>query len=323
MRPRLKRRALLTLCAVAAARSVPAQGRPRITILHSGFPDRTPIHLLFEALRALGYENGRTATIDVLGAMGDADRLRTLVGAILADPPNVVIALTSPAVLALKSAGATMPVVFAFVSDPVMLGIVASLARPGANFTGVTFSEGVLGGKRLELLADTLPGLQRVAIIWANGFPDNVAIVEAARGAAQTRQLDPFIRKLDGVGDLAAAFSDASRAGAQAVVFVTDNAMFGRRTEVAALALAHRLPSIHAFPVEAEDGALMSYGPDLGESYRRAAALTDRILKGAKPADLPVEQPTAFQLVLNLKTAKALDVTFPPTILGRADQVIE
>jgi putative ABC transport system substrate-binding protein len=282
-----------------------------ISILHSGFPNRTPIHVLIDALRALGHENGNTAEIEVLGGEGDAKRLDTLVSGLASKKPDVTIALTSPAVVALKKAGVLTPVVFAFVTDPVGLGIVASLANPGGNFTGITYSEAALGGKRLDLLLEALPGTQ------------NVAIFDAVRQAARARGVEVFSRELEGTEDLVPAFDYVKNSGAQALIFNTDNLMFGRRKEIAALALSRRLPSIHSFSPEVEDGALMSYGPDLGEAYRRAAALTDRILKGARPADLPVEEPTQFSLGINLKTAKALGLTIPPMFLGRADQVIE
>jgi putative ABC transport system substrate-binding protein len=282
-----------------------------ISILHSGFPNRTPIHVLIDALRALGHENGNTAEIEVLGGEGDAKRLDTLVSGLASKKPDVTIALTSPAVVALKKAGVLTPVVFAFVTDPVGLGIVASLANPGGNFTGITYSEAALGGKRLDLLLEALPGTQ------------NVAIFDAVRQAARARGVEVFSRELEGTEDLVPVFDYVKNSGAQALIFNTDNLMFGRRKEIAALALSRRLPSIHSFSPEVEDGALMSYGPDLGEAYRRAAALTDRILKGARPADLPVEEPTQFSLGINLKTAKALGLTIPPMFLGRADQVIE
>jgi putative ABC transport system substrate-binding protein len=279
--------------------------------------------VLFAALRTLGYEDGRTAAIELLGGEGDPDRLNTLVAKLAAQRPDVIIALTPPAVLALKQAGVTTPVVFAFVSDPVGLGIVTSLAHPGANFTGLSFSDAVLGGKRLELLMDALPNLKRVAVIWGRSFAGNSAIFDVIREAARARSVEIFSRELRGSDDLSPAFDDAKASGAQAVIFMTDNVMFGRRREVAALALARHLPSIHSFVPEAEDGGMMSYGPDLDESYRRAAALADAILKGARPADLPVEEPTRFILAVNLKTAAALDIAIPPAILVRADKVIE
>ena len=295
----------------------------QISILHSGFPDRTPIHVLIEALRALGYENGNTAMMELLGAEGDAKRLDTLVAGLASKKPDVIIALTSPAALALKQAAVVTPVVFAFVTDPVGLGIVASLAHPGGNFTGITYSEATLGGKRLDLLLDALPGTRRVAVIWSRSFSENAAIYDAIRQAARARGVEVFSKELEGAQDLAPAFDSAKGSGAQALVFITDNVMFGRRKEIAALALSRQLPSIHSFAPEVEDGGLLSYGPDLGENYRRTAALADRVLKGARPADLPVEEPTQFSLYINLRTAKALGLEIPSMLLARADQVIE
>ncbi len=295
----------------------------QISILHSGFPNRTPIHVLIEALRALGYEDGKTAKIEVLGGEGDAKRLATLVDGLASKKPDVIIAITSPAALALKRTGIVTPVVFAFVTDPIGLGIIKSLAQPGGNFTGVTYSEAVMGGKRLELLLDALPGTQHVAVIWSRAFLENVAILQAIRQVAQARGVEVISRELAGAEDLAPAFDDVKASGAQALIFITDNLMFGRRKEIAALALSHHLPSIHSFPPEVKDGGLMSYGPNETENYQLAASLTDRILRGARPADLPVEEPTRFSFHINLKTAKALGITIAPTILIRADEVIE
>jgi putative ABC transport system substrate-binding protein len=191
------------------------------------------------------------------------------------------------------------------------------------NFTGLSFSDAVLGGKRLELLLDTLPDLQRVAVIWSRSFVGNSAILNAIREAARARNVEVFPRELQDADDLSSAFDNAKASGAQAAIFMTDNVMFGRRKEVAALALARHLPSIHSFAPEVEDGGLMSFGPELDESYRRTAALVDAILKGALPANLPVEEPTRFTIAVNLKTAAALGIIFPPAILVRADEVIE
>jgi ABC-type uncharacterized transport system substrate-binding protein len=303
--------------------SIALAAAERISILHSGFPDRTPIHVLIDALRALGHENGKSAEIEVLGGEGDVNRLSTLVNGLVSKKPDVTIALTSPAVVALKKAGMVTPVVFAFVTDPVELGIVASFANPGGNFTGITYSEATLGGKRLDLLLDALPGTRRVAVMWSRAFPGHAAIYEAIRQAAQVRGVEVFSRELEGTQDLLPAFDYVKKSGAQALIFNSDNLMFGRRKEIAALALSHHLPSIHSFSPEVEDGGFMAYGPDLGEGYRRAAALADRILKGARPADLPVEEPTQFSLGINLRTAKELGITIPPMFLAPADQVIE
>jgi ABC-type uncharacterized transport system substrate-binding protein len=300
-----------------------AQGRPRLVMLHSGFAHRTPIEQLYGALKELGYEDQRTVEIELLSADGDPERLRSFVGHLAAQPPSLVIALTSPAVLALKQARVAAPVVFVFVADPVGLGIVDSLARPGGAYTGVSFSTAVLGAKRLDFLASAVPSLRRVAVLWSPMFRENGALADSVRVLAASRGIEVFAREVKERDDIVPAFSDARQAGAQAVVFVTDNALFGHRRIVAEAALTHRLPSIHAYPPEARDGALMSYGPELRESYRRTAALADRILKGASAAELPVEEPTRFTLVLNLKIAAALGLEIPPSILAQADEVIE
>ena len=310
---------------LAVSMAVPglAKEPPKITILHSGYPNRTPIHVLFEALARLGYENGRTAAIDLLGGEGDTNRLNALVAQIGSQKPDVVIAITSPAVVALKDAGLAIPVVFAFVPDPVGLGVAASLAHPGGNFTGVTYSESALGGKRFELLLDAIAGTKTIAVFWNPAFPGHADALASVRATASTRGVEVFSRVLGGVDDLDPAFADARGANAQAAVFMADNLMFGNRKLVAEAAIKHRLPTIHSFPPEVRDGGLMFYGPSNDENYQRSAALADRILKGARPSELPIEQPTKFELIVNLKTAKALGLTIPEAFLLRADEVIE
>lgn len=318
-----RRKFLVGLLAGLIVTGARAQQRVRITVLHSGFPNRTPIHQLIEALSKLGLEHGRTATIDLLGGEGDPNRLNALVAQIGVQKPDVIIAITSPAVVTLKEAKLTIPVVFAFVPDPVGLGIVESLARPGGNFTGVTYSESGLGGKRLELLLEAIAGTTKIAVFWNPSFPGHADALESARTSALAHGIEVFSRELKGLEDLESAFDDAIRAKAQAAVFMADNVMFGNRKRVAELALKQRLPTIHSFPSEVEDGGLMFFGPSNGENYRRAAALTERILKGKRPGELPVERPTKFELIINLKTAKALGLTISETFLLRADQVIE
>ena len=281
----MRRRTFIAgLLAASCRTAAHAQDRARIAILHSGYPNRTPIHLLLEALAKLGHEEGRTATIELLGGEGSADRLQALVAHLTAQKPDVIIAITSPSVLALKQVVLNVPVVFAFVGDPVGLGIVESLARPGGTFTGVTYSEAVLGAKRLELLLDALPATKRIAVVWRRGLPENAVMLDSIRSAAASRGVEVFSRELQGVEDLAPAFSEATRAGAQAAVFMTDNLLFGHRQHIAALALAHHLP-LDSFGAEVKDGGLMSYGPSMEENYRRAAALADRVLKGARPCN--------------------------------------
>ena len=327
----MRRREFITLFGAAAAwpfavllgTSALAREPSKITILHSGFPNRTPIHKLLEALGKLGYENDRTATIDLLGGEGDPNRLNALVARIGAQRPDVIIAITSPAVVALQKANLTIPIVFAFVPDPVGLGVVESLAHPGGNFTGVTYSESALGGKRLELLLDAIVGATKIAVLWNPSFPGHADALESIRTSASTRGIEIISRELKGVADLESAFDDAVRAKARAAVFMADNVMFGNRKLVAELALKHHLPTIHSFPPEVRDGGLMFYGPSNEENYQRSAALADRILKGARPSELPVEQPTKFELIINLKTAKALGLTIPESFLLRADELIE
>ena len=293
----MRRREFITLFGGAAAwpiavllgRSALAREPSKITILHSGFPNRTPIHKLFDALGKLGYENDRTATIDLLGGEGDPGRLNALVAQIGAQRPDVIIAITSPAVVALQKANLTIPVVFAFVPDPVGLGVVKSLAHPGGNFTGVTYSESALGGKRLELLLDAIVGTTKIAVFWNPLFPGHADALESIRTSSSKRGIGVFSRELIGLEDLELAFEDAVRAKARAAVFMADNVMFGNRKRVAELALKHHLPTIHSFPPEVRDGGLMFYGPSNEENYQRSAALADRILKGARPSELPVE----------------------------------
>ena len=308
---------------VQSGRPALAAELPRITIFHSGFPNRTPIHLLIEALAKLGYENGRTAKIELLGGEGDPGRLNGLVAEIRVQRPDVIIAITSPAAVALKDAKLAIPVVFAFVPDPVGLGIVESIAQPGGNFTGVTYSEAGVGGKRLELLLDAITGATRIAVLLNPSFPGHSAALESIRALASIRRVEVFSRELKAVEDLEPAFDDVKRVNAQAAVFMADNVMFGNRKKVAELAIRHRPPTIHSFPPEVRDGGLMFYGPSNEENYQRSAALADRILKGARPGELPVEQPTKYELIINLKTAKALGLTMPESFLLRADEVIE
>ena len=324
----MRRRDFLTLLGGAAvwpsfAQAQLPSGIRRISILHSGFPLRTRVRLLIEALRTLGYDDGKTATIELLGGEGDPSRLESLAVDLATRKPEVTIALTSPAVRALKDAGVKTPVVFAFVSDPIALGIVNGLAHPGANITGITYSQAGLGGKRLDLLLEALPRTKRVAIIWGRSLSENATIVENTRQAAKSRGVELFTRDIDGADDLVPAFDEAKNSGADALVFVTDNLFFGRRKEIAELALSRHLPSMHSFSDEVEDGGMMSYGPELKESYERAAVLAARILNGAHPADLPVEEPTRFEFAINLKTAKALGIIVPASLLMTADEIIE
>ena len=295
------RREFITLFGAAAAwpfavsLGTPALARdpPKIIILHSGFPNRTPIHLLFEALGKLGYENSRTATIDLLGGEGDPNRLNALVAQIGPQKPDVIIAITSPAVVALKEARLTIPVVFAFVPDPVGLGVVESLAHPGGNFTGVTYSESGLAGKRFELLLDAIAGTKKIAVLWNPSFPGHADALENIRASALARGIEIFSRELKGLEDLESAFDDAVRAKAQAGIFMADNVMFGNRKRVAELALKYRLPTIHSFPPEVRDGGLMFYGPSNEENYAALRWPTGSSKAGARANSQSSSQPNS------------------------------
>ena len=320
----MKRREFIEIVggAIVTARTFPANAQqpPRIIILHSGFPKRTPIHLLLEVLGKLGYANG---DIDILGGEGDPALLKTLVAQIRVRKPEVIIAITSPAALALKEAALNIPVVFAFLSDPVGIGLVENFPHPGGDFTGVTYGEAELGGKKLEQLCDAITGLTNVGVLWSSSLPGNAAAVESIKALALARKIELFPRQLKGVDDLGSAFSDAKSARVKAAIFMTDNVLFGQRKAVAELAVAHGIPMIHSFIAEVRDGGFLFYGPNDLENYRRAAALADKILRGARPNELPVETPTKFDLIVNLKTAKALGLDMPESFLLRADEVIE
>ncbi|ACA17320.1 protein of unknown function DUF534 [Methylobacterium sp. 4-46] len=305
------------------AHRVAAAAKARIVILHSGFADRTPIHQLYSALSDLGHHQGQTADIELLSADGDPDRLTSFVAHISQVQPQVIIAVTSPAALALKRAHVSKPVVFLFVSDPIRLGLVKSLPRPGANYTGVTFSDAFLGAKRLQLLTDTVPEMRTVAVLWSPQFQENAALVESILIAGKRFSIEVATIEISGAAGLPAAFDGAVAARAQAVIFITENALFNHRRTIADLALARKLPTIHTFPPEVHDGGLMSFCPDLRESYHRAAALTDRVLQGALPRDLPVEEPSRFTLCVNMRTAAALGLNVPDSILALADEVID
>src|SRR4051794_24189195 len=221
-----------------------AQQRSRIAILHSGFPHRTPIEQLYAALRDLGHEHGRTAEIQLLGAEGDPDRLTSFVAKLAQEHPQVIIAVTSPAALALKRANVTTPVVFLFVSDPIRLGLIESLPRPGGNYTGVTFSDAFLGAKRLELLADTVPGIRTIVVLWSPQFEENAALVESIRNAGTRLSIGVVTIEIGGAARLPAAFDEAVAAGGREVIFFSPKTPFFPPRPNAGLALAFQLPPL-------------------------------------------------------------------------------
>jgi putative ABC transport system substrate-binding protein len=278
---------------------------------------------LREGLRQLGYAEGQNLVIEYRSADGRDDRFPGLARELLALKVDVIVTRGTPAAKAVKNATSTVPVVMMASGDPVGVGLVTSLARPGGNITGLSAIVGELSPKRLELIREIVPGLARIAVL-ANTSNDAVrrdwAVIEtAARSLGiQSQLLD--LRKSDALGP---TFDDASARRADALVVVIDAITQANQQRIVDLAMKHRLPAIYSSREFVDAGGLISYGVSYPDLYRRAATYVDKILKGTKPADLPVVQPTKFELVINLKTATALGIEVPPTLSARADEVIE
>jgi putative ABC transport system substrate-binding protein len=273
-------------------------------------------------LSDLGYVENQTIIVERRSAAGQAERLPGLAAELVRLRPQVIVATAPPAVLAAKHATATIPIVMAFTNDPVALGLVASLARPGGNITGLSNQATGLMGKRLELLAEIVPGLSRVGVVWQPTNESNQANLEELQTAAVTLRvaLDPF--EVTRPEDFDAAFKGAATRGG-GVVVLNGGLVIRHLGVVVAAAARHKVPAIYFGTEYTKVGGLISYGPNIPDMHRRAAVFVDKILKGAKPADLPIEQPTKFDLVVNLKAAKALGIAIPQSILLRADEVIE
>ena len=272
-------------------------------------------------LRDLGYVEGRNVVLEYRYAEGQPERVKELALQVASLKPDVFVVLGGDMVPFVKNATATIPVVMLTSEDPVEAGVVASFARPGGNLTGAAFVSSETAGKRLQFLKEAVPSLTRVAVLWTPDHPDG----EYRNTEATARRLGIHIQSLEvrRPGDFDAAFQAAMRGRAEALVVASSRFMNSNRPRVEEFASKQRIPLVTGWGPWARAGSLMSYGPDLDTLARRAATYVDKILKGAKPADLPVEQPTKFELVFNLKTAKALGLTIPPSLLARADQVIE
>jgi putative ABC transport system substrate-binding protein len=314
---------LALLAAPLAAEAQQARKMARVGVLT---PASGPSPL-FEALRAglheLGYIEGRDVRIEYRFAKGDLPALPRLARELIALPVDIIVTDGTAAAHAAKQATTTIPVVMAAISDPVRSGIVTSLARPGNNITGLTLLAPELSGKRLELLAQALGRVALVGALWIAGNPNGDFLFEETREAARSLGFDVRPVRLRAVEDVEPAIRDAALHGVRAVVVLADVILWNNRANVVRAVSDHRLPTIYEAREYVEAGGLMSYGLSIPESFRRAAGYVDRILKGAKPADLPVEQPTKFELVINLKTAKALGLTIPQSILVRADEIIQ
>ena len=319
----MRRRAFMGLVGAAAAGlMLPARAQQakavRIGILN--FENPEPLGSMLRAnLRDLGYVDGQNAQIEVRTAEGDRGRLAALSAELVGLGLDVIVAYPTPAVAALKDATQQIPVVLLGAGDPVGTGLVASLSRPGGNITGTASATAEAGAKTLEVLRDMLPELHRVAVLANASDPFTTSFLEQIRLGAQATRLELRIIMISQPDELDAAFGTIRNEAADAVVVQPSLP----RVRVAELAARHRVPSIAPSGGYATAGGLAAYSGNQKEMARRTATIVDKILKGSKPADLPVEQPTTFELVINLKTAKAIGVAIPPALLSRADEVVE
>jgi putative ABC transport system substrate-binding protein len=279
-----------------------------------------------QGLRERGYVEGQNIIIEYRAADGRIERLPALATELVRLKVDLIVAGATPAALAAKQATDTIPIVAPNMADPVQDGLVASLARPGANVTGSTFLGPELVPKRLALLKEVLPGASRIAVLWHPGaFGERTMkdMVKETEAAARTLGVQLQFAEVRHPDEFDRTFSAMARARADAFIVFPSVMLFNERRRIVALAAQSRLPAMYQSRQFVELGGLIGYGASITEGYRRAATYVDKILKGAKPADLPVEQPEKFELVINLKTAKALGLTIPPSLLQRADQVIE
>ena len=298
---------------------------PRLCFLtfDPGTPQSSRFDPFFQGLRDLGYVDGQTITIDYLSADGRGERFPALAADCLRLKADIIVVTTTPAAQAAKNATRTIPIVTTALGDPVGTGLVASLARPGGNVTGMTSMASGLAAKRLELLKEAVPRISRVLVLSYLVDPIAAPQVKELEGAAHSLGVKLLVRDIRTADDLPAAFDAGARERAEGVLTTAESIFFVQRARVIELAVRHRLPAMYSVTAFVDAGGLMAYGPNSSDLLGRAATYVDRIFKGAKPADLPVQQPTKFELVINMKTAKALGLTIPQTILLQADQVIQ
>jgi putative ABC transport system substrate-binding protein len=309
-----------------AAEAQPARKVPRIGVLWGGATafGRLYVEAAQRALSDLGYVEGKDFSVEYRFGERKPGAVQALAAELVQLKVDVIVAAGDPAIDAARRATTTIPIVMVAAGDPVRRGFVASLARPGGNITGMTFLSRELAGKRLELLKEAVPSASRVAVLWNPENPGGLLDVKATQAAAEILKMTARSVEVRTTGEFERAFKSMVEEQTQAVIVLTDpltSTLAGK--SIADLAIRDRLPIMCELREFTASGGLISYGPSLLVMAQRAATFVDKILKGAKPADLPVEQPTKFELVINLKTAKALGLKIPPSVLGRADQVIE
>jgi putative tryptophan/tyrosine transport system substrate-binding protein len=326
----MKRRAFITLLGGAAAWPLAARAQqshrvPRIGVLLLGTPTSFAprIQAFVEGLRDLGYVEGRTVAIEWKWGQDRVDLLPDLAAELVRSQVDVIVTAGTPPAKTLKNATRTIPIVMAIVGDPVAAGLVDSLARPGGNATGFSIVATDLSGRRLQLLKEIVPGLSSVAVMSNVANPQSQMELRETQGAA--RRLDLRLHSVPISADTSVenAFEKIKKEPVQALIVVTDAILYSQRSRILDLVAGNRLPAMYPYREFPEAGGLMSYAPSDRDLFRRAASYVDRILKGANPGDLPVEQPTKFELVINLKTAKSLGLDIPPGVLAIADEVIE
>jgi putative ABC transport system substrate-binding protein len=320
----------LALCAMLFALCDPVQAQqpakiPRIGVLSLG-PAAIPsarVEAFQQGMRDLGYVEGKNIAIEYRFAEGNFKRLRELAAELIGLKVNVIVTWGTPQILAVKQATNTIPIVMAFSADPVRDGFVASLARPGGNITGLSSLAQDLSGKRLELLKETFPKLTRVGVLWDPADPGATANVKETETAGQALGVQVQPLAVRSQKEFKNAFRAANEGRARALIIQQTNLTNTHRKEIVEFAIKHRLPAMLGESGIMDTGGLMSYGPNYSDLFRRAAVYVDKILKGTKPSDIPVEQPTKFEFVINLKTAKQIGATIPPNVLARADTVIK
>ena len=317
---------LLALCSLLLAPCSAAEAQQpgkmsRIGILFYGSRDQPHLQSFQQGLRDLGYVEGKNIALEYRYAEGNPDRLAALAADLVRLPVDVIVTTTTQAARAAQRATRTTPIVMT-TGDPVGSGLAATLAKPGGNVTGLTVLLTDLSGKRLELLKETIPSITRVAVLWSADDTAGINAFKETQAAALgfSLQLKPF--GVDSVGKIDSAFSEMPKARAQALLVVLSPLMTLNSKRIVDLAVKNRLPGMYATRQFVEEGGLMAYGPSIGDLYKRAATYVDKILKGANPAELPVEQPAKFEFFINLKTAKQIGLTIPPNVLARADRVI-
>jgi putative tryptophan/tyrosine transport system substrate-binding protein len=302
-----------------------SQKIPRIGVLLPGTPASFSVRTkaFLDGLKEFGHVEGKTVAIEWKWGQARVETFSALAAELVASQVDVIVTGGTAAAKVLKAATQTIPIVMAIVSDPVAAGLADSLARPGGNATGFSIVAPELGVKRLELLKEIVPTVSSIAVLLNVNNPQSKVELKEMQTAAQAMglQLHPIeISKEDGLDD---AFATINKTAAHALIVLTDPILFSQRKRAVELANKSRLPAVYFFQGFVDEGGLVSYGPSDADLYRRAAGYVDRILKGTKPSDLPIEQPTKFDLFVNLKTAKALGLTVPPPVLARADEVIE